>query len=317
MTAQSITPGLRRTVGVASALAAVLALLWLDRAVPAAAGALLLVLTATLGIGHGATDVLLMRASWPHGARFLWAGVGYAAAVGLGVLLLLPHPALALALLLLLSVWHFGEGFERFAGQPALHRLALRLVFGGAPVLLPALLAAAPLRVSLEMIFAQSAATAMLLQFWTGLAMVWLAVCGVYAAWALLARTQTPPGAWRPWVYELGALVFLYLAFSPLMAAAIFFGVYHSGQHLRRVLRAGLGGAASLRALWGSRAVLATVGASLGLGAAVFALLGPQGTQLSLSAQALQTWVVFLTAVSVPHVLLISYASQHLLTRAR
>jgi beta-carotene 15,15'-dioxygenase len=291
-----------------------LGLLWLDRAVPSAAGALLLVLSATLGIGHGATDVLLMRAAWPSAWHAVWASLVYALVVALGVAALLPYPAYALLLLLLLSLWHFGEGFERFTGLSPMLRVLARLVFGGAPVLLPAVLAQEQLDAALQYIFVSAVTVSMVLNFWLMLAKAWLVLVGVFA-FALFALERAQRRHLYPWLYELGALVLLYAALSPLMAAAVFFGLYHSGQHLRRVLLSALAGTRSLQALLRSRALLITMVLSAMLGVFIFVALAPQEAPLALSARALQTWVVFLTAVSVPHVFLISYASKHLFTR--
>jgi beta-carotene 15,15'-dioxygenase len=303
----------KRLAAAAGLLLAALGLLWLDRAVPSAAGALLLVLSATLGIGHGATDVLLMRAAWPSGWQTLWASLGYALAVVLGVVVLLPYPAYALVLLLLLSVWHFGEGFERFTDLGFVHSLLTRLVFGGAPVLLPAVMAQEPLGMALQHIFVNAETVSMVLNFWVKLAAAWLVLAGVFA-FILFTLERAQRRRMLPWLYELCALIVLYAAFSPLMAAAVFFGLYHSGQHLRRVLASALGRMQSSRALLSNRVLQFTVVLSLMLGAIIFVALVPQEPSLALSARALQTWVVFLTAVSIPHVFLISYATKHLFT---
>jgi beta-carotene 15,15'-dioxygenase len=308
-------PFAKRLAAAMGLLFAALGLLWLDRVVPSAAGALLLVLSATLGIGHGATDVLLMRAAWRAGRQALWANLVYALTVALGVVVLLPYPAYALLLLLLLSVWHFGEGFERFTGLSPMQSLLTRLVFGGAPVLLPAMLAQEQLGVALRHIFVDGATVSLVLSFWVTLAAAWLVLVGVFA-YALFTLERAPRTRMYPWLYELGALVVLYAVFSPMMAAAVFFGVYHSGQHLRRVLASALAGAQSSRALLSNRVLQFTMALSLMLGVTIFMALVPQGAPLALSARALQTWVVFLTAVSVPHVFLISYATKHLFTRA-
>jgi beta-carotene 15,15'-dioxygenase len=305
----------KRLAAAMGLLLVVLGLLWLDGAVPSAAGALLLVLSATLGIGHGATDVLLMRSAWPSSRHAICASLVYALAAALGVVLLLPYPAYALLLLLLLSVWHFGEGFERFTGLSSMQSLLTRLVFGGAPVLLPAVLAQEQLGVALLRIFVDAVTVSMVLSFWVTLATAWLVLVGVFA-YVLFRLERAPRTRMYPWLYELCALVMLYAVFSPLMAAAVFFGVYHSGQHLRRVLASALVGAQSSRALLTNRVLQFTVALSLMLGVIIFMALVPQGGPLALSARALQTWVVFLTAVSVPHVFLISYATKHLFTSA-
>ncbi len=308
----------RRLTAVSCALlAAGVALWWLDQTVPSVAAALLLFLSATLGIGHGATDVLLMRTAWPSRWPAVWANGLYAVAVVLGLALLLPYPALALEILLLLSVWHFGEGFGRCTGLTLVQRLMTRLAFGGAPVLLPAWLARPELEASLQLMFADAANVGLVMNFWLTLASAWL-VALLAVAWMVVLSNDKVGllRSLRPWLLELGALVMLYVLFSPLMAAALFFGIYHSGQHLRRVLGSAISGAASLRVLSRNVALWVTVGVSLALAAGTFLSIGTSGAAtLNLSAAALQAWVVLLTAVSIPHVFLISYASAHLAPR--
>jgi beta-carotene 15,15'-dioxygenase len=265
----------------------------------ARAGLLVLVLlVASIGMAHGALDTLLLARHWPRARTRLAASAGYLLATVATALLLRPWPGATLLLLLALSVWHFGEGFELHAGLPARQRLLWRLLRGGAPVMLPALLSRSALQPVVAAIAPGDAAFAW--QAWTAAARAWLLLACGGLLWAALR--QAAPALLRRALAELTALAALYLLVSPLMAFALFFGFYHSLGHVYRV-------AAQLPGLarWPQdRQFVATLLVTALLGLALVVWMQAQTQGAALADLALRSVILALTAVSVPHVLLIS-----------
>lgn len=279
-------------------------LMVLDHLQPQAGLVMLLVLVGSMGTAHGVLDALLMARHLKQARTRRWAGGLYLLATVLGGVLLQPRPGLALLLLLGLSIWHFGERFGRPAGASGWWRCVDRLVRGGAPVLMPALLA----RSALEPLVGAAAAgdatlTALLWACWSSLALAWLClVCG-WLVWASLnPRDVASPGQIT---IELGALAALYLLVSPLMAFALYFGLYHAGGHIMRVLAESPAG--TLRRLWQDPRLLAALVLTLLLGALLVAAIHTQAAAFPFQDIALRGVILALAAISIPHVLLISW----------
>jgi beta-carotene 15,15'-dioxygenase len=286
-------------VGIAAAL------IVLDRLAAQGGLIVLLVLVGSLGLMHGAIDALLLvrhlkttRTRIALGMLYLWATMVTAWA-------LWPLPGMALMLLLGLSIWHFGEGFDHFRHLPAAQQAAYRLVRGGAPVLIPALMARPALQPLVSATAGgDAAATAMAWAGWSGLALAWL--CGV-CVW--LAGLYLSPSADRDChqktLIEIGALVALYALVSPLMAFAMYFGLYHAGGHIRRVLALVPAGA---QRPWHRDPYLVTaLVLTVVLGLLLAGAMQAQAAQAALPDLALRAVILALVAVSVPHVVLISF----------
>jgi beta-carotene 15,15'-dioxygenase len=330
-------------VAVVQAAAALLllgVLVVLDRGLPHAGLLVLLILVGTVGTAHGVLDTLLILQHLPtQPSRWLVAAV-YLLAALLTVALLQGSPAVALMVLLGLSLWHFGEHFEGTTlgskqPSPVQQRIArvmtgliTRLVRGGAPVLMPALVAQTALAPQAQVAAGgDPAATAMLWMVWTGMAYAWAALLGVWCLLSLAAQTSPKsPGSLtrllapqgtapsrRRLLLEVLAIAVLYVLLSPLMAFALYFGAYHATGHIRRVLRNTPKGVTThWRSDW---RLWCTLALSLILGAALAAWMLPQASTFALPDVALRTVILALAAVSVPHVVLIGWWAQGLRAR--
>jgi beta-carotene 15,15'-dioxygenase len=302
------TPAL---IALAAALCSTAALIALERFYPVAGLMALLILVGSLGTVHGALDVLLMARHFQR-ASTRWAFAAfYLAATLITAGALWHQAALTLLLLLALSVWHFGEAFHTGPAATALLRVLERCVRGGAPVLIPALLAAPALKaLVLAAVSNDPAASEWVWAVWHGAALLWLCgVCGWLMACALAQALRLHI------LIELAALCVLYAVATPLMAFALFFGLYHATGHIQRVLA--LVPAAQRASLRRDLRVLAALALSVILGLWLVQTM-PRffAAGVSLPDAALRTLILALTAVSVPHVLLVSWAAPILSTSA-
>lgn len=304
MSSSNFSLPLKSPVAWSLALAAAIAIVWLDRASAAAGPIVLLVLSGTIGVFHGALDGSILLRQFQPVARALGWGLAYLLVVVLLGVGLLPYPELTLLLLLALSVWHFGEIYER--PLPALRwaALATRLVAGGTPVMVPALTSANQLS-SLSPAWA-SPHQPWLMQAWTVMAWVWLALLAGYTVWCVVAHVRVP----RWLLGELVLVVTLNLLLTPAMAFAIYFGLYHALGHVWRVLRA----VTSLDAA-AFRTVTAILVLTVALAAGLLGLM-LSSVQIKLAAAPdsylplLVHWlIVGLTALTVPHLVLISHCA--------
>lgn len=211
-------------------LPALLALAWAERQWPSVALWSFVLLTLTLGFAHGAMDVMLLRDAqgrvmFKHFAMYLGSVLVLAAA-------LLSFPGIALLVLLFLSLWHFGEQAV-LLHEDERHQLLLRMVQGGASVMLPVLLSGMDLKVWVAAIAPES--TSWVWPLWVALAGLWLAL--LVAAIAVIQpwRAGALVGGLQVLMWELVALVLLNALLSPLLAFTLFFGLYHSGMHVWRM----------------------------------------------------------------------------------
>lgn len=279
------------------------ALAWMESQWPLAALVIFVVLTLSLGFAHGAMDILLL--SDTSGKLSFKASALYGAAALFLAAALAAWPGVALMVLIALSLWHFGEQahFEQ-----ANQRIAwlLRAVQGGASVMLPVLLSPNALLPWVKAIAGSDAAWVWPL--WVGLAALW---CALLLASAAVIRPWQA-GAEKVLWLELIGLLFLNIFLSPLLSFALFFGLYHSGMHVWRMLRLQRRSAkglhmplliATLIATWASLAAL------LWWMPAVPYLV--QGSAQD-PAGLLRWLVVALAAVTLPHLILVSRARQSL-----
>ena len=262
-------------------------------------------LTLTSGFFHGALDIVLMQREFASVRRFAGVTVFYAAAVVLLAILCAHVGWLMLLLLLSMSVWHFGEPYGRWAQGDWVQRV----IAGGAPVMLPALLSAPAVRDLLPMAVGLDATWAWTI--WQTMAWLWVGLCGfAVAAYVVGRQRQFCKPLWQ----EVGLVLVLNLALSPLMAFSLYFGALHAAAHIFRVVvrqQHGLHIEQTNRRHRGLRrpgalAILLTC-------AATFFLLLPlvwylQSASLAASALhgLLNGLLVALTAVTLPHLILVS-----------
>jgi beta-carotene 15,15'-dioxygenase len=286
-------------------VSAAAALLALDRLQAHAGLIVLIVLVGTVGTVHGVLDALLMARHLKHARSGWWAGGLYLLATIATALVLQPQPGLALMLLLGLSIWHFGERFDHLTRPSLLQRAVQRWVRGGAPVLMPALVARPALEPLLGVAAAGDAvATSQLWAAWSVLAGAWLFVACGWLLWAFVWPQREPTNR-RQIVLELGGVAALYLLVSPLMAFALYFGVYHAGGHILRVLAQSPAG--TLNRLWKDPRLVGVFALTLLLGALLVGLMQAPAAAFSLPDVALRSVILALAAISIPHVLLITW----------
>ncbi len=289
----------------AAAVGIAAALIVLDRLTAQGGLIVLLVLVGSLGMVHGAMDALLLVRHLKTTHTRIALGMLYLSATMVTAWALWPLPGIALMLLLGLSIWHFGEGFEQFRNLPAAQQAAYRFVRGGAPVLIPALMARPALQPLVGAAAGgDAAATTMAWAGWSGLALAWL--CGV-CVW--LAGSYLAPGADRECrrkaLIEIGALAALYALASPLMAFALYFGPYHAAGHIRRVLA--MAPAGKRRAWYGDPYLVIALLLTVLLGLLLAGAMQAQAARAALPDLALRAVILALVAVSVPHGVLISF----------
>jgi beta-carotene 15,15'-dioxygenase len=303
----TLTPPIAKAVITTALAAAAIALLWLDRLQPRSGLIVLVVLVGSLGMLHGALDVLLMaRHLKTPGARLV-AGTSYLLATIATAIALRSQPGVALMLLLGLSLWHFGENFDGPPRPSLAQQIAVRFVRGGAPVMMPALIA----RPALEPLVGAAVggdAAALVWAGWSVLAIAWVCITCGWLAWSH-ARPSPERTKHRKVLLELAGLVMLYALASPLMAFALFFGLHHAAGHIRRVIGSVPAGARGR--MHRDPRLITALALTLVMGVLLVPMMRAQATVFSLPDLALRSVILALTAVSIPHVLMISWWAAH------
>ena len=306
--------GAKRAALICLSLLALLALYgtwWLDTSQPQAGAWALIGLSVSLGVLHGALDAPLLQRRFTNRWALLQALTLYLAAVLLLGWLLSGAIVIALWALIAMSIWHFGEGYARWDDLPSWSGHLTRAVVGGAPIMLPVWLAPSELTLLLAPVVEAAA-----LQVWRVGAVVWSVLLVV---WVVACGVSRPAAARHAW-FELIGCAAAYLVFSPVMAFALYFGVYHAPVHIWRVWRAwSAGGAADRTVIPPSpspvevvAALAATLIATWLLGAALWWLLSANGLVMPDTSSALRWLIVGLAAVTAPHLVLISFCSDFL-----
>ncbi len=261
--------------------------------------AFFVLLTFTLGFAHGAMDIFLLRDAQDR-LDFKVSGVYFLAAALLAAVLT-PWPGISLMALILLSLWHFGEQahFEH-VNQPV--AWLLRGVQGGSSVMLPVLLSPQALLPWVQSI--AGAQVSWVWPLWVGMAGLW---CALLVAAFTIVKPWTAAAGKTLWL-ELVVLVALNLLLSPLLAFALFFGLYHSGAHIWR-----------MRQLhkregkpWRDGLLAATVALTWLALAALFWWMSDRSFAPLDAGLWLRWLVVALAAVTLPHLILISRSRHRL-----
>jgi Brp/Blh family beta-carotene 15,15'-monooxygenase len=288
-------------------LPSIAAIAWTERQWPQMALWIFVGLTLTLGFAHGAMDVwLLMDAKRQVIVRHFAA---YGVCVILLAVVLSPFPGMALIVLLLLSLWHFGEQAEMLPMDTKIKSL-LRIVQGGTSVMLPVLVSAHELRIWVQAIAPES--SHWVWPVWVGMAGLWLALLvaavAVIRPWRASAREVAKHVAMRTLAWELAVLLLLNALLSPLLAFALFFGVYHSGMHVWRMRLLQMCDVGGLHwVLLGMTLLITWVGLAL------LWWYMPDVANVSQWQGGWLRWlVVALAAVTLPHMVLVSRARTRL-----
>lgn len=253
---------------------------------------LMAALILLLGVPHGALDPMFAEELYGvHGLRG-WCGfvLAYLGTALLVVLLWHYMPQLFLASFLLLSALHFSGDPAR--GTP----MTARLLFGGAVIVLPALLHEAEMaRLFAFLVMPQAAAAqAHVLHELSG---PWLLAMALTASWQ--ARSDWLTGL------EMVAAAALAVLAPPLLGFAVFFCVMHSARHIVRTWE--YIGAGACPAAWFGRAALLPMLGTLLLGAAAAYCWRAQ----PLEAGLIQWLFIGLAALTVPHMALVEPVRWH------
>lgn len=277
----------------------VLILALLERQWPMLALVFFVLLTLTLGFAHGAMDIFLLRDSQDR--LDFKACLSYLLAAVLLAAVLAPWPGIALIALILLSLWHFGEQahFEH-ANQPV--AWLLRGVQGGSSVMLPVLLSPQALLPWVQSIAGAQASWVWLL--WVGMAGLW---CALLVAAFALVKPWLAAAEKTLWV-ELVVLIALNLLLSPLLAFALFFGLYHAGAHIWRMRQLHQRESKPCR----DGLLAATVSVTWLALALLFWWMSDRAWAQQDRGLLLRWLVVALAAVTLPHLILISRSRQRL-----
>ncbi len=279
---------------------ALAAVWWLDTTQPQAGAWVLVGLSLSLGFVHGALDAPLLQRRFSNRWVLIQVLAAYLAAVLLLGWWLSAAITIALWLLIAMSIWHFGEAYGRWEGLPPWSAGLSRVAVGGAPIMLPVWLAPGELAALAAAVFEPVA-----LQGWRLMAVAWLVLLAV---WLLACGLPKPHAARLAWLELLGCAA-AYLVFSPVMAFALYFGVYHAPVHIWRVWRAWAANQAELhpapKRLPVAAGLAATLLATWLLGAVLWWLLGQPVAAVFDSSAALRWLVVALAAVTAPHLVLI------------
>ena len=269
---------------------------------------LFVIFSLTLGMGHGALDMVLLLGQFKPRSRAMVFGAIYLALTLVAGWLLSLSFAWALVVLLVMSVWHFGEAYAE--------RLLLRLTVGGASLMAPLLLQKTALSQLLQGLANQD--LPWLLNVWSTLAWAWAGLVGLVLLLSVahgfgrvvrdLGAARSPARA----LLEIGMVAGLSLVFSPLLQFALYFGLYHCTTHIARVRRAALHHPGlpleQLAWAWVASMLLTAI-----LLAVLWNELPGAGTWTEPVDAHLVHWlVVALGAVTVPHLILVGYSSRWL-----
>ena len=325
----AVLPANRMSVaGLTLALPLIFVAAIVERYHPFVALAVLLAFTGSIGVFHGVLDVVLLAAprrrasgtaysaTEPGISTSMWLNLSaYGLAVAVLLIVLASQPAWALVALLLMSAWHFGEVFSESLHrehQAWWFRVGERITLGAASLALPRLIHSESLHEIVSLISGANAVSlTMVWQVWTLLAVVWLITGSLWfaASTARLLRSNfAVPGtnelaqSLRWAALHTLLLLMTYAVTSPVMGFALYFGLYHSPGHVLRMLRAHpTGFTTGIR--WQLGAVYAL---TLVLAASTYQWVAASQYEFALSPALLQTYVILITAISLPHIFLVS-----------
>lgn len=302
-------------LSVAVVLSALVAVYALEQAWPALGWWVFVVLTLSLGMGHGALDAVLLLAQFVPKSKALLFSAGYLLLVLLTGWVLSWSLGLALLALIAMSLWHFGE----LQGD-----IVSRIAVGGASVMAPMLVAPTQMAGLVQPLLASDQFAAWLAWHWLAIAwvilvIVWLTYWLVRYASQMQTYKQIKTQAHIDWrlswpqpqvraVLEIAGVVGLYAIFSPLLAFALYFGVWHSVNHIAKVQQA-VSRHYAVSAHYYAAAVMGSTVLTLVFLAMLWLFLrSTSWLAQDNSVTVLQWLIVALAALTLPHLLLVSHS---------
>ena len=251
-----------------------------------------------LGVPHGAVDHLTMSKSLPINA-LIGLGLIYLALAALATAAVIAAPAFAFIVVLGMTIWHFGTGdveaSHELDGTPqekGTIRILHVLAVGSAPVLLPL---TSPAAVStLTLIQPQLA------ELFTPTAIITIratVLTLVVITMVLLIHREQTRATW-----ELAALTAVGYFVTPLLAFAIYFGLWHALRHTARLAQHSYGAMS-----------LATIGRTFAQGIPalvgfiiVVGLLAAYSSALDSTGTWLWFGLALVWGLTVPHMIMVS-----------
>ena len=251
-----------------------------------------------IGIPHGAVDHLTMSRSFPPkqllGLAAIYLAIAVAAAAAV-----IAAPGIAFIVVLAMTVWHFGtgdveashelDGTPQETGAP---RIIHALAVGSAPVLLPL---TSPAAVS-----TLTAIQPRLAEYFTP-TVIMVTRTAVLALIVVCLLMLIQQGRTRA-TLELAALTVLGYVVAPLLAFAIYFGLWHALRHTAR-LAEHTHGTISARTIWqtfaqGLPALIGTI--------AVVGLLAAFTSSFTVSGAWLWFGLAIVWGLTVPHMIMVT-----------
>ena len=251
-----------------------------------------------IGIPHGAVDHLTMSRSFPPKQLLGLAGVYLAIAV-VAAAAVIAAPGVAFIVVLAMTVWHFGTGdveaSHELDGTPQENgapRIIHALAVGSAPVLLPL---TSPAAVS-----TLTAIQPRLAEYFTP-TVIMVTRTAVLALIVVCLLMLIQQGRTRA-TLELAALTVLGYVVAPLLAFAIYFGLWHALRHTAR-LAEHTHGSISARTIWRTFAqgLPSLIGAI-----AVVGILAALASSFTVSGAWLWFGLAIVWGLTVPHMIMVS-----------
>ena len=256
------------------------------------------IIALAAGVPHGALDHLTLRRTLTL-RQFAVLALGYTLIAGIGAAAIIAAPVPAFLVVVAFTVWHFGTGdveatysLQGKAPERGFPRIALAIALGSAPVLLPLTSPA-------------SAATLALIEPRLGelltpvlIVIVRTAVFIVIAvALAILVKRRQFRGA-----LELAALTALGCLASPLLAFAVYFGLWHALRHTARLAQYTYGNvSAKTVALTFRRGVPALIGFIIVVG-----ILAARSSSFALTGSWLWFGLALVWGLTIPHMIFVA-----------
>ena len=256
------------------------------------------IVALALGVPHGAVDQLILRRALTV-RQFLVFGLGYVLITALAIALIITAPIPSFLVVLAGTVWHFGTGdveatavLQGTPPEKGLVRVVLALALGSAPVLLP--LTSPASASTLALIEPQ------LSQLVTpgAIFIVRIAVFIVIGVSVAILIGQRKYRA----IVELLALTALGCLASPLLAFAIYFGLWHAIRHTARLAQHTYGYlSAETLGLIFRRGVASLIGFIVVVG-----ILVTRSSTLTSAGELLWFGLAIVWGLTVPHMILVA-----------
>ena len=256
------------------------------------------IIALAVGVPHGALDHLALRRALTL-RQFAVLALGYTLIAGLGAAAIIAAPVPAFIVVVAFTVWHFGTGdveatssLQGKAPERGFPRVVLALALGSAPVLLP--LTSPASAATLELIepqLGQLLTPAVIVVVRTTVFIV------IAVALAILVKRHQLRGA-----LEVVALTALGCLASPLLAFAVYFGLWHALRHTARLAQYTYGYvSAKTIALTFRRGLPALIGFIIVVGILAF-----RSSSFTLSGSWLWLGLALVWGLTIPHMVFVA-----------